>query len=153
MKNLNTKFDRWWQFVPPIQMFVLIVAICGMIWFFQTYNEALSSYALPLRTPRSALFDTNMANPRTASTGTLAKQHHDATIAGSELVHKRVLDRTSSVLWSRYFVHSPFGLLCMIMSLGTFGSILLFARIMPPLPDLVGSSGGNYYKGGHVSVC
>jgi hypothetical protein len=24
---------------------------------------------------------------------------------------------------------------------------------MPPLPDLVGSSGGNYYKGGHVSVC
>lgn len=158
IKKLNRKFDSWWQYVPRVQLLVLIITACGILWFFQKYNEVLSSYSLPLRTPRSALFDKNMANPRMVNAENNSQQNQrDAALYNSEFMDRRFDGvrgaKASSVLWSRNFVYSPLGMICMIMSLGTIASILLFGRIMPPLPDLVGGSGGNVGRGSHVSFC
>ena len=85
------------------------------------------------------------------------QNQRDAALYNSEFMDRRFDGvrgaKASSVLWSRNFVYSPLGMICMIMSLGTIASILLFGRIMPPLPDLVGGSGGNVGRGSHVSFC
>ncbi len=152
VNKINRKFDMWWQYVPPIQLLVLIFSVCGIVWFFQRYNEALSSYALPLRTPRSAIFDKNMANPRINSAdggsnmANSKQSQRDALLHNSDFMDRRLDhnqgDENSSVLWSRNFVYGPLGMMCMVISLGTVGPILVFGRIMPPLPDLVGGSSG-----------
>ena len=154
-RKLNKKLDRMWQYVPSLQVLVLVISICGFVWFFQKYNEALSSYSLPLRTSRSVFFDKNMANPRMANIDNHSMQQRDLSSPNTEYLARRFDaihgGQASSALWSRNFVYSPVGIVCMVMSCGIISSILFFCRIMLPLPDLVSGVDGNVGRGNYVS--
>ena len=57
----------------------------------------------------------------------------------------------ASAIQARDFIYSWYGMMCMVAVWGTIGSLILYGRIMPPLPDLVAGAPGNVGKGSHVS--
>ena len=166
-KKLNRKIDMWWRYSPPVQLLVFIFSGCFIIWFALKYKEAQSSYAIPLRAGRNAFFDSNMINYRMNDEAMAMHMNmhgnnhnwtpntqYDVALNAEFMTRKYALMQGgdgASAIQARDFIYSWYGMMCMVAVWGTIGSLILYGRIMPPLPDLVAGAPGNVGKGSHVS--
>jgi len=169
-KKLNRKIDMWWRYSPPVQLLVLIFSACFIIWFALKYKEAQSSYAIPLRAGRNTLFDSNIVNLRMNDEAmarslnmhgnnqnqnwTPKNSQYDVALNADFMTRKYAEMQGgdgASAIQARDFIYSWYGMACMVAIWGTIGSLILYGRIMPPLPDLVAGAPGNVGKGSHVS--
>jgi hypothetical protein len=166
-KKLNRKIDVCWRYSPPVQLLVFIFSGCFIIWFALKYKEAQSSYAIPLRAGRNAFFDSNMINYRMNDEAMAMHMNmhgnnhnwtpntqYDVALNAEFMTRKYALMQGgdgASAIQARDFIYSWYGMMCMVAVWGTIGSLILYGRIMPPLPDLVAGAPGNVGKGSHVS--
>lgn len=157
--------------IPPVQPMIYTVFFGFVLWFLYKYMEALNSYNLTLRTDRNRFFDPLMVDPRTTfkprvdassasswgTDGTVVSDHvvslnADLSTRMFEAVHGHGLH---SARKARDFVYSAYGMVCVVMIVGTFLSLWMYGRVMPPLPDLVGESVGSIVgrgAGNHKSI-
>lgn len=157
-KKFQIKFQLWWQYMPPLQFLALLSFVCFTFWFCLQYMEAQSSYNIPFRQGKNTIFDQNMGNTRMNGGNTRFGTNNvnpnlskDVKLNGDFMNKKFDLIQSGKyavLTGARDFVYSWLGMIFMIFILGTLGSLLLYGRLMPPLPDLV--SGLNV-KGSHVS--
>ena len=156
-KKFQIKFQLWWQYMPPLQFLALLSFVCFTFWFSLQYMEAQSSYNIPFRKGKN-IFDQNVGNNRMNGGNTRFGANNvnpnlprDVKLNGDLMNKKFDLIQSGKyavLTGARDFVYSWLGMICMVFILGTLGSLPLYGRLMPPLPDLV--SGLNV-KGSHVS--
>ena len=168
-KKLKRKIEKWYRCIPPLQLLVLISTTIFIIWFFFQYMEAQSSYAIPLRHARNNphmpdrhINDDNINGANMYGHGNNhnnynpndgQNQYHIKVNA--ELMSKKFEakqgGRAAAAKEARDFVYSWIGMICMVAIWGTIGSLVLYGRVMPPLPDLVAGAPVTVGRGSHVS--
>jgi hypothetical protein len=126
--------------------------------------EAINSYSLAMRTPlgHDDFFERAVVDPRT--TPAASSKGQSVTMPGDDVLRVNA-DLSMKMFEAKYgngieaarrsreFVYSMFGIVSVIVIVGTVGNLWVYGRIMPPLPDLVAGCGGGMGKGGsHVSV-
>lgn len=156
--NRRQTFQQQWEklkrYLAYAQPVIFVTFSMFSLWFLYRYMQAVNSYSLPYRMPTNRFFDPLMVDPRM----TLKSQPgQDALSFNADLSIKMFEAKYGNGLKvakrSRDFVYSMYGMVSVIMIVGTMGSLWVYGRIMPPLPDLVaGYGGGAAGKGGsHVS--
>jgi hypothetical protein len=133
---------------PMLFGFISILSL----WFGYKYMEAVNSYSFPLhRIPSSNGFFGAYHGPSSMSGGDILSVNAGLSIKMFEATYGTAIN---AARMSRAFVYSMRGMVCLIVLLGTVGSLWMYGRVMPPLPDLVAGYGGASGKGGsHVSCC
>lgn len=161
--KFKRKMNRWYQYVPPLQLLVFLFTSLFMIWFFYQYTKAQSSYAIPLRHtvnypyPRNGdgIIGDNMHGHGHGNNHNINGQNLYHIKVNRELMNKKLEAKqegyVSAAKEARDFVYSWIGMICMVMIWGTLGSLVVYGRIMPPLADLVAGAPFTVGRGSHVS--
>lgn len=140
-------------YIPPI-LFGSISILS--VWFVYKYVEVVHSYSLPLhRIPSSS------SSSSSSSHGLFGTDDGQSTAMSDDegilninaglsiqMFEAKYGNSLHAARMSRDFVYSMRGMVCVIVIVGTVGSLWMYGRVMPPLPDLVAGYGGVSGKGG-----
>mmetsp|Transcript_20384 Transcript_20384/g.30070 ORF Transcript_20384/g.30070 Transcript_20384/m.30070 type:complete len:703 (+) Transcript_20384:135-2243(+) len=169
--KLNRKLDVWWRYVPHCQLMLNLLALWGVFWVFQQYTKMqtqtlsgnqnwLGAYYGMSRSknPRTSMINSDGTGGFGGSNGGNVEEtnEYDLGLNSDVLVHKFEMlqgAHAGEALKAKEFMYGPFGMLAMITVWGITMSILLYRRIVLPLPDLIagGSIATGHGRGGSKS--